>query len=430
MSAEGTGPGAGGQRRVMLLFATTGYEGRDFVEAARRLGVRCVLGTDRCHVLDDPWGDGAIPLRFEDPAGAAEQILAYARRAPLDAVVPVGDRPTLAAALASEALQLPHNPPAAVAACRNKFLARQRFREAGLRVPWFIRAARDAEPRALPGKIRFPCVLKPLCLSASQGVIRANDSEEFVAAFLRLRAILESPAIRRLKDPAADWVLVEGFIPGREVAVEALLDEGVLRPLALFDKPDPLDGPYFEETLYVTPSRLPRDVQEAILACVGQAARALGLRHGPVHAEVRVNETGPWILEVAARAIGGLCSRVLRFGTGMSLEELILRHALGMEVSPVRGETPAAGVMMIPIPGAGMLQGVDGLEAARAVSGVVEITLTAKQGQELVPLPEGASYLGFIFARGESPEITEEALRAAHRRLRFVVAPSLPAVPA
>ncbi len=417
-------------RRVMLLFATTGYEGRDFVEAARRLGVRPILGTDRCHILEDPWSDGAIPLRFEDPAGAAKEIVAYARRVPLDALVPVGDRPTLAAAMASEALGLPHNPPAAAVACRNKFLARERFRDAGLRVPWFTRFPLDAEPRTILGAVRFPCVLKPLCLSASQGVIRADAPEEFAEAFRRLRALLASPPIRRLRDPAAGWILVEGFIPGREVAVEALLDREVLRPLAFFDKPDPLDGPFFEETLYVTPSRLPPGVQEAILTCVGQAARALGLRHGPIHAEVRVNEDGAWILEVAARAIGGLCSRVLRFGTGMSLEELILRHALGMDVSPLRREGRAAGVMMIPIPGSGVLQRVDGLEAAREVSGVVEVTLTAKIGQQLVPLPEGSSYLGFIFARGESPEIAEEALRAAHKALRFALAPSVPAVPA
>ncbi len=256
----GESGGAGAPRCVMLLFATTGYDGGDFVEAAHRLGVRCVLGTDRCHVLEDPWGDGAIPLRFEDPAGAAEKIAAYARTSPLDAVVPVGDRPTLAAAVAAAALGLPHNPPEAAAACRNKFLARQRFREAGLRVPWFTRFPLDAEPRALLAEVRFPCVLKPLCLTASQGVIRADSPEEFVAAFHRLRAILESPVVRRLKNPAADWILVEGFIPGREVAVEALLDRGVLRPLALFDKPDPLDGPYFEETIYVTPSRLPPGV--------------------------------------------------------------------------------------------------------------------------------------------------------------------------
>lgn len=413
-------------RRVMLLYATTGYEGRDFREAARRLGVACVLGTDRCRVLEDPWGDGALPLRFEEPEQAARAIVEYARTAPLDAIIPVGDKPTLAAALASAALGLPHNPPAAAEACRNKFLARQRFREAGLPVPWFTRFPMAADPRSLLSQLRFPCVLKPLCLTASQGVVRADDPEAFATAFRRVRTVLTAPAVRRLKDPGADWILVEGFIPGREVAVEALLDRGRLRLLALFDKPDPLDGPYFEETIYVTPSRLPRQAQAEILASVERAAGAIGLVHGPIHAELRLNETGPWILEVAARAIGGLCPRVLRFGTGISLEELIIRHALGMDVAPLEREDAAAGVMMIPIPQAGILRRIRGIEAARRVPGIVEVTITAKIGGELVPLPEGSSYLGFIFARASSPSEAEDALRRAHEGLRFDISSSLP----
>ena len=411
---------------IMLLYATTGYEGRDFREAARRLGVACVLGTDRCRVLEDPWRDGALPVRFEEPEHAARAIVEYARMTPLDAVVPVGDKPTLVAAMASSALGLPHNPPEAAAVCRNKFLARQRFREAGLSVPWFAQFPIGAEPRSLLSQVRFPCVLKPLCLSASQGVIRADDADGFAAAFRRVRAVLCTPTTRRLKDPAADWILVEGFIPGREVAVEALVERGRVRPLAIFDKPDPLNGPFFEETIYVTPSRLPRDTQTAILACVERAAQATGLVHGPIHAELRLNEAGPWILELAARAIGGLCSRVLHFGTGISLEELIIRHALGMDVTPLTRETAAAGVMMIPIPHAGVLRRVRGVEAARKVPGVVEVTITAKIGEELVPLPEGSSYLGFIFARAPVPSKAEAALRQAHKEVRFDISPSLP----
>lgn len=412
-------------RRVMLLFATTGYEGRDFVDAARRLGVACVLGTDRCHVLEDPWGDGALPLRFQHPKQAARKIVAYARTSFLDAIIPVGDRPTVTAALASANLGLVHNPPDAAAACRNKYVARQRFQQAGLPVPWFARFPMAADPLDLLRDVRFPCVLKPLCLSASQGVIRADGPDEFVAACRRIQALLRTPAVRSLKDEAADWVLAEGFIPGREFAVEALLDRGRLRPLALFDKPDPLDGPFFEETIYVTPSREPQEIQAAILDCVEVAARAVGLVHGPIHAELRLNEAAPWILEVAARAIGGLCSRVLRFGTGMSLEELIIRHALGMDV-PLQRESAAAGVMMIPIPQAGILRHVSGLEEARGIPGIDEVTITAKIDAPLVPLPEGSSYLGFIFARGASPQGVEDALRQAHRALRFEIGANLP----
>lgn len=411
--------------RVLLLYTTTGYNGRDFVEAARKLGVAYVLGTDRCRVLEDPWEDAALPLRFEDPEGSAREVAAFARTTPIHAIVPVGDRPTVVAALASAALGLRHNPPEATAAARNKFWARELFRAAGLRVPRFARLPIDQDPRRVAAAVPFPCVLKPLCLSASRGVIRADTPDEFAAAFQRIVALLLMPDVRLLRDAAADWILVEEFIPGEEVALEGLLDGGRLQPLALFDKPDPLDGPFFEESLYITPSRLPARVQDGIVEEAEGAARALGLSHGPIHAELRLNGAGPWVLEVAPRAIGGLCSRALRFGMGMSLEELIIRHALGMDIAPVREEA-AAGVMMIPIPRGGVFQGVQGVEEARGVPGITEVTVTAKTGQELLPLPEGSSYLGFVFARASSPSHVEEALRAAHRRLQFEIAPSLP----
>jgi len=290
----------------MLLFTTTGYEAREFVQAAHQLGVETVLGSDRCHVLDDPWQDGALPLRFERPQEAAQHILEYARTQPLDAILPVGDTPVLTAALANQALGFQHNVPSAAAASRNKFVMRQRLRDAGLRVPWFACFPMQADPYVLQHEVPYPCVVKPLALSASRGVMRANTPEEFVTAFWRLRALLETPEIRMKQDEVYEAILVESFIPGCEVALEGLLTAGRLEILALFDKPDPLDGPFFEETLYITPSRLKPTVQEAIVHCTEQAARALGLMHGPLHAELRINQEGPWILEVAARAIGGL----------------------------------------------------------------------------------------------------------------------------
>jgi biotin carboxylase len=257
-------------------------------------------------VLDDPWQDGALPLRFERPREAAQHILDYARSQPLDAILPIGDTPVLTAALANEALHLQHHSPDAAAASRNKFLMRQLLRDAGLRVPWFACFPLQADPHILQYEVPYPCVLKPLALSASRGVMRANTPEEFVQAFWRLRALLETPAIRRQHDEVHDAILVEKFIPGCEVALEGLLTAGSLQVLALFDKPDPLEGPFFEETLYITPSRLQSETQDAITRCTEQAARALGLVHGPLHAELRINQEGPWILEVAARAIGGL----------------------------------------------------------------------------------------------------------------------------
>jgi len=290
----------------MLLFTTTGYEAREFVQAARQLGVDTVLGSDRCHVLDDPWQDGALPLRFERPQEAAQHIVDYTRSQPLDAILPIGDTPVLTAAMANQALHLQYHSPRAAAASRHKFLMRQILRDAGLQVPWFACFPMQADPRVLRHEVPYPCVLKPLALSASRGVMRANTPEEFVKAFWRLRALLETPAIRLQHDEVHDAILVEKFIPGGEVALEGLLTAGQLQVLALFDKPDPLDGPFFEETLYITPSRLPAETQDAIIRCTEQAARALGLVHGPLHAELRINQEGPWILEVAARAIGGL----------------------------------------------------------------------------------------------------------------------------
>jgi biotin carboxylase len=292
--------------RLMLLFTTTGYEAREFVQAAQHLGVDIVLGSDRCHVLDDPWQDGALPLRFEKPHAAAQHILDYTRTQPLDAILSVGDTPVFTAALVNQALGLEHNDPDAAAASRNKFLMRQLLHAAGLRVPWFACFPMQADPRVLQHEVPYPCVLKPLALSASRGVMRANTPEEFIKAFWRLRALLATPEIRLKQDEVHDAILVESFIPGLEVALEGLLTAGRLQVLALFDKPDPLDGPFFEETLYTTPSRLHSETQDAIIRCTEQAAHALGLVHGPLHAELRLNQEGPWILEVAARAIGGL----------------------------------------------------------------------------------------------------------------------------
>jgi biotin carboxylase len=270
--------------------------------------------------------------------------------------------------------------------------------------------------------VPYPCVVKPLVLSASRGVIRADDPEELVAAFLRLSAILRAPDVQELSEDTRS-ILVEGFIPGREVALEGLLERGRLRVLCLFDKPDPLDGPFFEETLYVTPSRLPENVQKAVEQCVAGAASALGLVDGPLHAELRVNEDGPWILEVNPRSIGGRCSRVLRFGTGMSLEELILRHALRLEIPSLDRERRAAGVMMLPIPHGGVFEELGGVQEALAVAGIEELIVSAHPGQVLIPLPEGAPYLGFLFARGDIPEAVEAALRTGHGKLRPIIRP-------
>jgi biotin carboxylase len=339
----------------------------------------------------------------------------------VDGIVAVGDRPAYLAALAAERLAIPYNSPDSVLACRNKFLARQRFHAAGLLVPQFHRVTLEDGPELAAQTAPYPCVLKPLGLSASRGVIRANDPREFVAAFRRIETLLRDPDILRLHDEQDRFLQVEAFIEGREFALEGILTAGKLRVLAIFDKPDPLNGPYFEETIYVTPSREPAQTQREIIRTTESAVKALGLTRGPVHAEMRVNRRGVWMLEVAARPIGGLCAHVLP-----GLEELILRHAAGDDVSSVAMAEDAAGVMMIPIPREGIYFATEGLEQARSQPGIEDVIITAKEGQKLVPLPDGASYLGFIFARGESPDRVEQALRASHAHLRFEIAAALP----
>ena len=404
--------------RVLLLLPTTTYRTQAFVDAAGALGVDLVCASERPSTFEAHAPDNLITLDFADPAGAAETIAHFAGRLPISAVIPVDDLTTVVAATIATRLGLKTNPVAAAAAARNKHEMRRRLSGAGVPVPRFSLVALVDDPEAAARRAEYPCVLKPLALSASRGVIRADDARAFVAAFHRIAAILRRDDVSGAGE-AATALLVEEFIPGREVALEGLLMAGGLQTLALFDKPDPLDGPFFEETIYVTPSRLPADLQERISRVTLRACAALGLTEGPVHAELRVNERGPWVIEVAARSIGGLCSRALRFGTGMTLEELILRHALGWKIESLDRERRPAGVMMIPIPRAGRLVAVQGKDAAEAVPGVEEVAITAHVGQELVPLPEGWQYLGFIFARAETPEAVERALREAHARLAF-----------
>ena len=407
--------------RVLLLMPATTYRAADFVDAGIRVGAEVVVGSDQKQTLEDAAPGGTLTLDFRDTSAAIARIKDFARERPLSGVVGVDDDTALLAAEASRALGLSHNPVEAVRATRYKHLARELLSLAGLRVPRFWKASASEDPLSLALRVEFPCVVKPLFLSASRGVIKAEDPEGLARAWERLRHLLEDPEVRRKGGEAAEWVLVESYIPGDEVAVEGLLIGGDLKPLALFDKPDPLVGPFFEETIYVTPSRQCEGTQEAIVRTTALAAAALGLREGPVHAELRANELGIWPLELAARSIGGLCSRALRFGAGISLEELILRHALGMELKSLEREKQAAGVMMIPIPRAGRLRRFAGLQDARAVPGVEEVVQSIPTGQELVPLPEGSRYLGFIFARGVEPAGVEASLREAHRRLEISV---------
>jgi ATP-grasp domain/L-amino acid ligase C-terminal domain 2/ATP-grasp N-terminal domain len=415
--------------RVLLLATTTGYQTRAFGDAADALGVELVFATDRCEQLDDPWQDGAVAIRFHEEERSVDAIVAAARERDIDGILAVGDRPTVIAARAAEALRLPWHPPEAAAIARHKQLTRERISAAGLPSPWFVTTTIEADPRRLAPP-SFPCIVKPLSLSGSRGVMRADDLESFCVAFERLRALLRSPEVQVERNAAHGAILIEGFIPGHEYALEGLLHHGELHPLAIFDKPDPLDGPFFEETIYLTPSRAPAEDQQRIVDAVRAAALAIGLHHGPVHAECRVNDEGVYILEVAGRPIGGICARSLRFEptsgnprSSISLEDLLIRQSLGGAPDQWRREATASGVMMVPIPRRGIYRGVAGLENARAVAGVTDVRITAKPDQRLIPLPEGASYLGFIFARAEQCAAVDAALRAAHQCLSFQIEP-------
>ena len=408
--------------RVLLLATTTGYQIRSFGEAAEKLGVRLVFASDRCDRLDDPWWDHAIPVKFHEEDASAAAVVAALGEAPPDGILAVGDRPTVLAARVAEAFRLPGNPPDAAHRSRNKLAARAAFAAAGLPTPPFRAVPLDADAAAIAHGVHYPAVVKPLALSGSRGVMRVDTPDAFIAAFDRLRRLLHSPDVLLERDAAHHQVLIEAFIPGHEYAIEGLLTGGAFTPLAIFDKPDPLDGPFFEETLYITPSRQPPAAQQRILDAVAAAAAALGLRHGPVHAECRVNDGGVYVLEVAPRPIGGLCSKALRFSGpegAVSLELVLLRYALGAPVDAYAREPLASGVMMIPIPRRGIYREVQGVSEAEAVPGVDEVRITAKPGATIVPLPEGRSYLGFIFARARDAGGVERALREAHARLHF-----------
>jgi len=411
-------------KRLLLLLPTASYRNDDFLAAGRALGVDIVTAADYCHQLAPGWGlPPLLGLQFDHPQQAMETIVG-ALAAPPDAVLAVDDSGLELAAMLREKWHLPGNPVAAVALTRDKLAFRRLLAANGLNCPAFHSLPNSADPAELLPQLRLPVVVKARRLSASRGVIRADSAQEFLQAVKRVRRI----QARADRDSAALGIVVEGFIPGAEYALEGLLEDGRLQVLALFDKPDPLDGPYFEETLYVTPSRLPRETQDQIRDTVARACAVAGLTEGPVHAEMRVNEAGVWLLEVAARSIGGLCGRMLRHALGTSLEEIILRHALRLPPPP-RATGEAAGVMMIPIPCRGIYQGVDNVDAALTLPRIVDIQITAVPGQIITPPPEGASYLGFIFSRSATPQQAEAALRHAHALLSFDIRPDIPVTP-
>jgi biotin carboxylase len=408
----------GSSPRVLLVALHNSYRIAAYQAAAASLGVRLVIASEGRHSIVPEIADG-LHIDLARPSDAVNRIVGESRQRPFDAVIACDDITIEIASRAAAELHLGHNPVDAVRTARRKDLARERLRVAGLPVPRFTCVDLLNELAPQIRHVDYPCVVKPLAMAASRGVVRADTPRELESACRRVADIVAEAA-----DPEERHrLLVESFIPGAEIAVEGLLANGRLETLAVFDKPDPLDGPYFEETYYITPSRLPAAVLDKACERLTEACKAYGLREGAVHGELRIHDDEAWVIEIAARTIGGDCARLLDFGAGRSLEELILRQALGWSL-PLEAQPRAAGVLMIPTPGAGTLRRVEGVLAARQIEGIEEIVIAVREGYELVPLPEGGSYLGFMFARGDTPGQVEQSLRRAHACLNIVIAPA------
>jgi len=411
--------------RILLVAPPNSYRIGPYLKAARELGIECLVVSQGEHALVNQLDQG-MHVDFSDPDLALQKIRERLQQTPVQGVIGTDDATIEIAAQLAARLGLCHNTPAAARLSRRKDLARQQLQHAGLPVPGYWIIDRQQPLAAQISPIHFPCVAKPLSLSGSRGVIRANNSSSLQQTLLRIGKIIDQEGLA--DEYERQHILVETFLPGPEVAFEGLLYDGELWPLALFDKPDPLDGPFFQETYYITPSRHPSELMEKVRQRVAQACQAYGLREGPVHAECRLADGDAWLLELASRTIGGQCARLIQFATGQSLESLVLTRAVGLSPD-LAGITGAAGVLMIPMEQTGILRRVEGVTDALKVVGIVDLEISVQPGYELVPLPEGASYLGFIFARTDTPQQAELALRSAFACLKIITAPVLAVQP-
>lgn len=412
--------GKSDQQRLLLVAPHSSYRIAPYIQAAHKLGVEVLVASTSEHSLVSEVAEGLrinLAGNIEDPETLAPILKAHEDR-PFSGVIATDDSAVTLAACAASTLKLPHNSPEAVQLTHRKDLARTCLSQRGVAVPEHRRIDLFNDITQQANNLFYPCVLKPLNLSGSRGVIRANNPQQCIEACGRIKTIINDGQ----DDDSRRYVLAERYIPGIEVALEGMLNQGQLQVLALFDKPDPMEGPYFEETYYITPSRLPKSDQDLISKTVTDACKAYGLVHGPIHAELRLHNGVAWILEIAARTIGGQCAQLLRHGTGYGLEELVISQSTGNSL-PYQNNPQAAGVLMIPIPAAGILRRVEGLAAARRVPLITDIEISVRDGYELVPLPEGSAYLGFIFAQGEDPASVEAALRESHTCLNVITAP-------
>lgn len=406
-------------RRVLVIAPHSSYRTAAYIQAAQSLKSEVLIASEGKYSIVSDFARG-LHILFTEPDIAFQTIIEAARDKPFSGVIGTDDSCLELAARVARYFNLPHNTPSSVRLAGRKDLARRCLQQARVAIPEFWELDLSKDIKAQVNGLRYPAVVKPVALSGSRGVIRVNDYQELLVAIARVKKLLDKE--QQLDNELRKKLLVEQYIPGDEVAVEGMLHQGQLDILTIFDKPDPLEGPFFEESYYVTPSRHSVEIQQQLHDVVQQACKAYGLQEGPVHAECRINDQGVWILEVAARTIGGLCARLLTFGTGHTLEQLVLSQAMGNPLI-TQEQRPASGVLMIPITQAGILKRVEGLLEAQRIPGVVDIEIQIREGYELVPLPEGASYLGFIFASADRPEKVEAALRKAHACIKIIVAP-------
>ncbi|MBS1256004.1 MAG: Alanine--anticapsin ligase [Deltaproteobacteria bacterium] len=405
---------------VILIIPSASYRSNAFMNAADKLDLKILVVTDNSQVFSDQFPDNIITMNFDHWTEKLDEISEWSDRFNLMAVIGVDEESILLAAIFSQYLGIEHNSIESVMRTKNKLLMRFELKKARMNCPWFRSFSIEKLPDDIIEEINFPCVIKPTFLSASQGVLRVNNEQEFKEGFQILTDLLSQKKIKKRGGEEANYIMVEEYIPGNEVSIEGIVSQGKLKILAIFDKPEPLEGPTFEETIFVTPTTLSGSMQSSLYETAQQAMETLGIVKGPVHIEVRINSNGNYILECASRSIGGMCSKILEFQGGMSLEELILRSSLGRNIEKSNLSDTAKGVMMMPIKNSGKLKEMRGVEEAISVDGITDLQITIKPGEMLDPLPKGDRYLGFLFAEGKNQEMVIKDLKNAWSKIEVV----------
>ena len=410
-----------GNSAVILIIPSASYRTGPFMNAIKKLDLKVLVISDKSQVFSGKYPDNLIIINFNHWKDKSVEISKWAKNNGLKAVIGVDEESIVLAANLSNFLNVDHNSIESVLLTKNKYLMRTELKKTGLCSPWFKIFSIYESSNKIINEISFPCVIKPTFLSGSRGVMRVNTKKELSEGIKTLNELLSLDELRKRAGKQSDYIMIEEYIPGKEVAIEGIVSEGKLTMLAIFDKPELLEGPTFEETIIVTPSVLTKKIQYSLLETLQIVVKALGIVKGPVHAEARINKNGNYILECASRSIGGLCSKVLEFQGGISLEELILRAYLGRNIEKSKLIGNARGVMMMPTEKKGILKEIGGVKDALVVNGVTDLQITVKPGEKLQPLPKGDRYLGFIFAEGNNQEFVINALKNAWSKIEIVL---------